>query len=108
MSLFLNVFRRIDYNESENTPFLNRRHSGSPVTTQNVNATVNRTLLHHQQNQGGHFINNLTRNGSTGVVRGLAYNNNNDSPPPDYNIVVHDTIRHDFFLFSFNFFEGGG
>lgn len=102
--ILLNVFivfffRRKDSSESESIPFLNKTHSGSPIPTQSVSTTVNRTLLHHQQNTGGAFLNNSTRNGLPGVVRGLAYNNNNDSPPPDYNIVMHDTIRHDFFFF---------
>lgn len=56
-------------------------------------ATVNRTLLHHQQ------INNTLgsvgahKNGPTATIRGFAINSSSESPPPDYN-MVHDTKRH--------------
>lgn len=63
-------------------------------------STTNRTLLHHQQqNQFGSNGNVLAtgtigRNGT--ALRGLAYNG--DSPPPEYNVVVHDK-RHGFYPF---------
>lgn len=41
------------------------------------------------------------RNGLS-AIRGLAYTG--DSPPPDYNIVVHDN-RHDFLVFIILFVE---
>lgn len=55
-------------------------------------ATVNRTLLHHQQintlgSVGAH------KNGTTATIRGFAINSSSESPPPDYN-MVHDTKRH--------------
>lgn len=64
-------------------------------------STTNRTLLHHQQqsqfgsNGNGLSTGTIGRNGSA-AMRGLAYNG--ESPPPEYNVVVHDTSkRHGFF-----------
>lgn len=60
--------------------------------------TTNRTLLHHQQqsqfgsNGNGLSTGTIGRNGA--AMRGLAYNG--ESPPPEYNVVVHDK-RHGFF-----------
>lgn len=79
-------------------PIIGGANTASTATT--GLSTTNRTLLHHQQhNQFGSNGNGLTtgtigRNGST--MRGLAYSG--DSPPPEYNVVVHDT-RHGFFHF---------
>lgn len=79
--------------KSETTPFLNSAGSSvSPTAPVHMSgtATINRTLLHHQQ---AHNVNGVVaaRNGATGTLRGLAISSNSsDSPPPDYNIVVHD------------------
>lgn len=55
--------------------------------------------MHHQQNQGSSLaVSNVGRTNGTAQLRGLAYNG--ESPPPDYNIVVHDT-RHGFLLFFY-------
>lgn len=70
-------------------------------------ATINRTLLHHQQNHAMNGVNvSATRNGATSTLRGLAINSNSsDSPPPDYNhIVVHDTNRHGLIFHVFYYF----
>lgn len=95
-------FRRPYGDKSETTPFLNSSASTASPTGPILsgNSTINRTLLHHQQNQGSSLaVSNVGRNGTT-QLRGLAYNG--ESPPPDYNIVVHDT-RHGFFIFIFSF-----
>ncbi|XP_037036928.1 protein tweety-2 isoform X1 [Bradysia coprophila] len=83
--------RRPYGDKSETTPFLNSSASTASPTGPILsgNSTINRTLLHHQQNQGSSLaVSNVGRNG-TAQIRGLAYNG--ESPPPDYNIVVHDT-----------------
>lgn len=88
-------FRRPYGDKSETTPFLNSSASTASPTGPILsgNSTINRTLLHHQQNQGSSLaVSNVGRNG-TAQLRGLAYNG--ESPPPDYNIVVHET-RHGF------------
>ena len=73
-------------------------------------STINRTLLHSQQqfgpSAGSSHIS--TRNGgNTAGLRGLALSIPGDSPPPEYNVVVHEN-RHGFFLLLFftkhNFF----
>lgn len=94
--------RRKSVDKSESQPFLhsvNSTVSPTIAATHNGNtggtSTINRTLLHHHSNMNGVNL-TTTRNGTTGALRGLAYNGG-DSPPPDYNIVVHDntTSRHD-------------
>lgn len=55
-------------------------------------ATVNRTLLHHQQHNTLAGV-GAQKNGTTGTLRGFAINTCSESPPPDYN-MVHDTKRH--------------
>lgn len=85
--------------KSETTPFLNSSASTSSPTGPILSgtSTINRTLLHHQQNQGSSSSVAVgARNGTTATLRGLAYSG--ESPPPDYNIVVHDS-RHGFFHF---------
>nr|XP_029726071.1 protein tweety-2-like [Aedes albopictus] len=59
--------------------------------------TVNRTLLHAQAatsngttTTGGTLIPSSGRNGTTHGLRGLASYSGDESPPPDYNVVVHD------------------
>lgn len=70
-------------------------------------ATINRTLLHHQQTHGVNGVAAGRNGAATGTLRGLAISSNSsDSPPPDYNIVVHDNSdRHGllYFFFSFSF-----
>lgn len=104
--MFLLFFRRKFIDKSETTPFLNSASTVSPsAPVHSGTSTINRTLLHHQQNG----VN--TRNGATpmatATLRGLAISSNlSDSPPPDYhqiNIAVHDTSRHGFF-FSFIYY----
>lgn len=97
--------RRKFVDKSETQPFL---HSASATVSPTIAAshngsggggggtsTINRTLLHHHANVNGVNL-TVARNGTSGALRGLAYNGG-DSPPPDYNIVVHDntTSRHD-------------
>lgn len=99
--------RRKFVDKSETQPFLHSAsstvsptiaasHNGSGLSSGGgVTSTINRTLLHHHANVNGVNLTS-TRNGTSGALRGLAYNGG-DSPPPDYNIVVHDntTSRHD-------------
>lgn len=98
--------------KSETTPFLNS--AGSSVSPSGPilsgTATINRTLLHHQQSHTMNGVNvSATRNGATSTLRGLAISSNSsESPPPEYNhIVVHDTNRHGLifhvFIISFSF-----
>lgn len=81
--------------------------------------TVNRTLLHAQAatsngtglthgggggggiggGGGGGLIASSGRNGTTHGLRGLASYSGDESPPPDYNVVVHDNRHGFFFLF---------
>lgn len=102
------IFRRKCIDRLETIPFLN---SGANPTiapsapTYTGTATINRTLLHHQQNHGINGVPTTVRNGATsGTLRGLAISTNNDSPPPDYNIVVHDIERHGFIYITQFFF----
>lgn len=98
------MYRRPYGDKSETTPFLNSSASTASPTGPILsgNSTINRTLLHHQQNQGSSSaVSNVGRNG-TAQIRGLAYNG--ESPPPDYNIVVHDT-RHGFLFIIFLIFS---
>lgn len=69
--------------------------------------TVNRTLLHAQAatsngTTGGTLIPSSGRNGTTHGLRGLASYSGDESPPPDYNVVVHDN-RHGFFILYIDF-----
>lgn len=101
----LSFHRRKYTDKSEITPFLNTSSTMSPTIPNHsggTTATVNRTLLHHQQintlgSVGAH------KNGTTGALRGFAINSSSESPPPDYN-MVHDTKRHAihfiYFMFS--------
>lgn len=92
-------FRRKYSDKAEATPFLSSALNGSPSMNnqQSCTSTVNRTLLHHQQNHG---VNGSVRKTTSGTLRGLALSTNIESPPPEYNLV-HDT-RHEFFvIFSF-------
>ena len=78
--------------------------------------TVNRTLLHAQTATSngstggaagagagtGTLIPTSGRNGTTHGMRGFASYSGDESPPPDYNVVVHDNNRHGlFFLFFY-------
>lgn len=96
MSSFLS-FSRPYIDKSETTPFLNSTGSTvSPVAPIiSGTSTINRTLLHQHLSQNG--AETLPLRNGTSNKRGLAYSG--DSPPPDYNIVVHDTSRHGFFIF---------
>lgn len=100
----LNILSRRKYTDkAEGTPFLNSAVTGSPpVPNQSGTSTVNRTLLHHQQNHSVNGVNTSKRKATPGTMRGLAISNNNESPPPDYNVVVHDTRRHDYFILYFH------
>lgn len=79
-----------DVDKSETTPLFPTAPAPtlSPTITTTGTSTINRTLLHHQQNHFG----TSTRNGTTGL-RGLAssYNSGGESPPPGYDVVVHGT-----------------
>lgn len=97
------IYRRKYVDKSETTPFLTSAGSSLSPTApiHSGTATINRTLLHHQQNHGLNGVAataTTARNGTTGTLRGLAISSSSDSPPPDYNIVVHDTDRHGFFI----------
>lgn len=93
-------YRKNNSNKAETIPFLNATLNGSPpAPTQISTSTVNRTLLHNQQNHGGNGLGTSTRKATAGTLRGLAIINDNESPPPDYKIVVHDTRRHDLFYY---------
>lgn len=101
--IYLTPYKKF-VDKMETTPFLSTTTTTtSPSAPMSGSATINRTLLHHHQQHG--TLNGVaTRNAS--ALRGLAYKGG-DSPPPDYNIVVHDTIRHDFsffFYFAHSFF----
>lgn len=83
-----------------------------PAQITSGTSTINRTLLHHQQPEGrvniptpgNHQSATLHgRNGSTGNsgMRGSGYSG--DSPPPDYNIVVHGN-RHGLIFYYFFLF----
>ncbi|XP_055708757.1 protein tweety-2 [Phlebotomus papatasi] len=78
--------------KSETTPLFPSGSSMSPTTAPILSgtSTINRTLLHHQQQNQLSGINSasgtMSRNGTAGL-RGLEYSG--DSPPPDYNVVVH-------------------
>lgn len=94
--------RRKFVDKMETTPFLSTTTTTTMSPTAPIisgTATVNRTLLHHQQH--GTLNGVATRNGTT--LRGLAYKGG-DSPPPDYNIVVHDNSRHDLILSFLSFY----
>lgn len=108
--------KRLTNDKSETTPFLNSSAStASPTQPQILSgtSTINRTLLHHQQ-QHHHDAVPMVPTGASAMsaasagpgrhnnglsaIRGSAYSG--DSPPPDYNIVVHDS-RHGFISFSY-------
>lgn len=100
--------RKCSSDKAESIPFLNPVVTASPpAPSQSGTSTVNRTLLHHQQVHGTNGVNTTARKSTTAAMRGLAISYNNEPPPPDYNIVVHDTRRHDllllYFLFNFIF-----
>lgn len=69
----------------------------APITS--GSSTINRTLLHHHHHISQNGAETLPLRNGTSNKRGLAYSG--DSPPPDYNIVVHDNSRHGFFIFRF-------
>lgn len=112
-------FRRPYEDKSETAPlFPAGAASASPSAPINSGTmTVNRTLLHAQAatsngtglthgggggiggGGGGGLIASSGRNGTTHGLRGLASYSGDESPPPDYNVVVHDN-RHGFFFFS--------
>ncbi|GAB0094936.1 Protein tweety homolog [Sergentomyia squamirostris] len=81
--------------KSETTPLFPSSGSSMSPTAPILSgtSTINRTLLHHQQQNQLGAINSTTtgtltmsRNGTAGL-RGLEYSG--DSPPPEYNVVVH-------------------
>lgn len=114
-------FRRPYIDKSETQPFLTTTTTTSASLSPTApissgTSTINRTLLHHQ-NLGGSAINvptgigsggssgarevgaTIGRNGTIGM-RGLELQNtpsSSDSPPPDYNFVMHG-IRHASFV----------
>ncbi|XP_055634258.1 protein tweety-2-like [Toxorhynchites rutilus septentrionalis] len=67
----------------------------APITSGTM--TVNRTLLHAQAATSNGSttgpIPSSGRNGTTHGLRGLASYSGEESPPPDYNVVVHDNNR---------------
>lgn len=71
-----------------------------PITS--GTATINRTLLHNQQ-----FTTHGPAHARNGNARGLANQslNSGDSPPPTYDVVVHDISlqRHGFFYHFYDF-----
>lgn len=106
--------KRLAFDKSETTPILNSSAStASPTQPQILSgtSTINRTLLHHHQQQHHDAVPMLPagpsaamamassggasrhNNGTLNGIRGSAYSG--ESPPPDYNIVVHDS-RHGF------------
>lgn len=117
--LILYQNRRPYIDKSETQPFLTTTTTTSASLSPTVpissgTSTINRTLLHHQ-NLGGSAMSVPTggigsgrdrdtvsssgRNGTIGM-RGLELQNNpssSDSPPPDYNFVMHG-IRHASFV----------
>lgn len=96
--IYLTPYKKF-VDKMETTPFLSTTTTTTSPTTAPLSgsATINRTLLHHQQH--GTLNGVATRNAT--ALRGLAYKGG-DSPPPDYNIVVHDTIRHEFLFLYFD------
>lgn len=73
---------------------MNTSSTMSPtIPSHSGTATVNRTLLHHQQNNTLGSVGGPQKNGPTAAIRGFAINSSSESPPPDYN-MVHDTKRH--------------
>lgn len=116
--------RRPGGDKSETQPFLSSTASTvSPtVPIHSGTSTINRTLLHHQQQQGGSATlgGHGVRNGANGGVRGFAHHNPHNvsgngngnglihgngslPPPPDYSVVVHESSRHGFFSSFFVF-----
>lgn len=101
-------FRRVYQDKAETAPLFPASTSMSPSApmTASGSATINRTLLHSQQ-FGAH--NSHVRNGIAPpptTTRGLANLNHSllnsgDSPPPQYDVVVHDISlqRHGFFYY---------
>jgi len=101
---FKSIFRRpFEDNKAETAPLFPASTSMSPsAPITSGTSTINRTLLHsqqftaHQRNGGG-------GGGGNGNARGLALLNSSsgDSPPPTYDVVVHDISlqRHGFLLF---------
>jgi hypothetical protein len=100
---FFTTFRRVYQDKAETAPLFPASTSMSPSGPLNTSgsATINRTLLHSQQ-FAAH--NSQIRNGTT---RGLANHSllNGDSPPPTYDVVVHDISlqRHGFILLLYYF-----
>lgn len=91
--------RRKYVDKSEITPFLNSSSTTPPtVLCHSGTATVNRTLLHHQQQHNTLGSVHSQKNGTTATIRGFEINCSSESPPPDYN-MVHDTRRHDISFF---------
>lgn len=100
-------FRRKYTDKSEITPFLNTSSTMSPTIPSSGTATVNRTLLHHQQqNNTLGSVGAHRQNGTSAALRGFAINSSSESPPPDYNMVHTDTKRHaiSFIIICFWFF----
>lgn len=111
--------------KSETQPFLNSSAASPTQPMLSGSSTINRTLLHHQQQShhdlavvpgggntsmsssaasgilggggggGGTIGGGATNRNGLLAIRGLAYSG--ESPPPDYNIVVHE--RHGLFSF---------
>lgn len=101
---FLLFSRRPYIDKSETQPFLQTATtttsaSLSPTATAPImsgTSTINRTLLHHQ-NLNTSTTSVPTSGRSNGTMRGLEISTNGESPPPDYNFVMHG-IRHASFL----------
>lgn len=90
--MLFSTWRRPYQDKAETAPLFPASTSMSPTAPiTSGTSTINRTLLHSQQM--------TARNGNS---RGLANQslNSGDSPPPTYDVVVHDISlqRHGFFL----------
>lgn len=84
--------------KSETAPLFPPSTASPSAPISSGTMTVNRTLLHAQTatsngstgGVGGGLIPTSGRNGTTHGLRGLASYSGDESPPPDYNVVVHD------------------
>ncbi|XP_035902318.1 protein tweety-2-like isoform X2 [Anopheles stephensi] len=94
--------------KAETTPLFPAGANASPAAPiiASGTMTINRTLLHAQTATSngstggvgagagtGTLIPTSGRNGTTHGMRGFASYSGDESPPPDYNVVVHDNNR---------------